>query len=345
MKILVCPPAAGSDERMDAALAAVRLAGAVRNLRHEVLVAAEPGAVSEAALALGLEHLPLPPRRRRPSPGTAGLLARLAAERGTDLIHAYGWPAGLEAFLVAGVRRDLPVVCTVSSSLAARFLPSTMPLVVPSDAERRGALRGGHTRVHVIEPGVDVRADSPEFGAGRFRAEHGLDEHLPLAVLAAPYPSGAIGDACDAVAGLVRDGTPIQLAVVGSGAVRDLRPALAAADVVLGAGSAALRGMAFGRPVLIPDRRRGWRACTPDTVEDFLLEGWYGFRDPAGPGRGAPDGAQRLRSELHDLLAQPARRTVLGEFGRRLVTDRFNLEHVAELTVRVYASAATMRSR
>ncbi|HST64954.1 MAG TPA: glycosyltransferase family 4 protein [Mycobacteriales bacterium] len=359
MRILVYPH---SMEIGGSQLNAIELAGAVRDRGHEVVVLSEDGDLVEVVHRLGLEHVPIDPRAaRRPSPYAVRQLAALARDRRLDVLHGYEWPPGVETFLAAA-RSPATAVCTVMSMSVAPFLPHTMPLVVGTEDTRAAAVAAGHRSVTLLEPPVDMAANSPDFPAGGFRAEHGLDPDLPLVVvvcrLVRELKLEGLLTACDAVGALAAAGTPVQLAVVGDGAARDQvaeaaakadaqagrrvvvltgqlsdpRPAYAAADVMLGMGGSALRGLAFGKPLVVQGERGFWQLLTPGSEPVFLRQGWYGV----GAG---DDGAARLAGILRPLLADPGRWAELGRHGRRLVEDRFSLAAAAADQEQVYAAA------
>jgi glycosyltransferase involved in cell wall biosynthesis len=363
VRVLVYPH---SMELGGSQLNAIEIAAAVRDRGHEVLLLGEDGPLLATADRLGLEHVPLDPRaRRRPSLYAAAQLARLARQRRLDLVHGYEWPPALEAFTGPRLRLGLPAVCTVMSMAVAPFLPRTMPLLVGTADIRRRALAAGHRSVTLLEPPVDVHANSPDFDPGSFRAEHGLDPHLPLvAVVCRLVPElkleGLLA-ACAAVGSLVVSGVDVQLVVVGDGPARaavaaaaaranaaagrpvvaltgslaDPRPAYAAADVMLGMGGSALRGLAFGVPLVVQGERGFWRLLTPESAGTFLDQGWYGV----GSDVDAAGGADRLAGILGGLLADPAARARLADYGRRLVVERFSLARAAAVQEEVYAAA------
>ncbi|WP_242904264.1 glycosyltransferase family 4 protein [Actinomadura terrae] len=360
MRILVYPHAM---EIGGSQLNAIELAGAVRDLGHRVAVAGEPGPLVERVLAAGIEHVPLDAGRRRPSPATVRLLGRLVSERGFDVVHGYEWPPGLEAFYTARRRPGVAAVCTVMSMAVAPFLPPSLPLVVGTRQIRRDVLeRRGRRRpgaVHLIEPPVDVRANSPGHPTRAFRARFGLHEG-PLDVvvvcrLVAELKLEGLLTAIDVVGRLATD-PPLRLVVVGDGPCRDQvearaaqanaragrravvltgqlddpRPAYAAASVALGMGGSALRSLAFGRPLIVQGERGFFELLTPDTEAAFLEQGWYGVG-----GRGA----DRLEEILRDLARDEARREELGAYGRRLVAERFSLERAAQVQEEIYREA------
>jgi phosphatidyl-myo-inositol alpha-mannosyltransferase len=347
-------------------LNAVETAAAVRDRGHEVVVISRPGPLVDTVRQLGLVHIPLDPRsRRRPSPLAALQLAFLAKRYRIDLVHGYEWPPALEAFAGPRLLLGLPVVATVNSGRVAAFLPRTLPLIVCAEDTRRQAFEAGHAQVAVVEPSVDVEANSPGYADARFRRRYGLAEGIPLVTvvsrLARQFKLEGLLAACDAVGELARSGLAVQLAIVGDGpereAVRqaaaaanahagrqvavltgelqDPRPAYAAADVVLGMGGSALRAMAFAKPLVVQGERGFWELLAPDSAPAFLARGWYGLGAGTSPG----DGARRLQQILRDLLADPTAWPGLGALGRRIVTERFSLDRAAELQEAVYMEA------
>ncbi|WP_067452510.1 glycosyltransferase [Actinomadura macra] len=360
MRILVYPHAM---EIGGSQLNAIELAGAVRDLGHEVVVAGEPGPLVDRVLAAGIEHVPLDPGRRRPSPSTVRLLARLADERGFDVVHGYEWPPGIEAFYAARRRKGTAAVCTVMSMAVAPFLPPSLPLVVGTEQIRRDVLERRSRRrpgaVHLIEPPVDVHANAPGHPTADFRERFDLDRG-PLDVvvvcrLVAELKLEGLLTAVDVVGDLAAD-LPLRLIIAGDGPCRDQvearaaranaragrravvltgqlddpRPAYAAATIALGMGGSALRALAFGRPLIVQGERGFFEPLTPDTAETFLGQGWYGVG-----GRGA----ERLAEILRDLAGDDVRRKELGDYGRRLVTERFSLERAASVQEAIYREA------
>jgi glycosyltransferase involved in cell wall biosynthesis len=359
VRILVYPHAM---EIGGSQLNAVELGGAVRDLGHEVLVMSEPGPLVENVNALGLEHLPIPLHRRRPSPEVIRLMVQEVRRRGIDLVHGHEWPPALEAYLGPGLRLGVPTVATVMSAAVAPFLPRNVPLVVGTEQLRREVVAGGYQEVTLIEPPVDLIANSPEFDPGDFRSVHGLASDCLLVVvccrLVRELKLEGLLVACDAIGELARDGLPVQLVIVGDGEARDQvseragransvagrqavvlvgeladpRAAYAVADVVLGMGGSALRGMAFGKPLVVQGERGFWKACRPDTVDEFLAGGWYGLGDGA-------NAIARLKGELEPLLAEAGYRASMGAFSRALVEERFGLLSAAQVQVRLYEQA------
>jgi glycosyltransferase involved in cell wall biosynthesis len=162
--------------------------------------------------------------------------------------------------------------------------------------------------------------------------------------------------ACDAVGELAAAGHKVRLVLVGdgrsreeiaeraakanalagrtvvqlAGEVADPRPAYAAADVIVGQGGSALRGMAFGKPLVVVGEQGFSSLLTPESAPLFLRQGWYGL---------GGSGVAGLRSSLERLLDSPEQRASLGEFARKLVVDRFALRRAAQIQEDVYFNA------
>ena len=362
MRILIYPH---SMEIGGSQLNAVQLAGAVRDLGHEVIVLSEPGPLVERVRGAGLEHLEIPLNRRRPSPEIIGKLVRLVRERRVDVVHGYEWPPVVEAFVGPGIWFRTPVLGTVMSMSVAPFLPYTVPLLVGTEQIREAALAAGHCRVTLLEPPVDTEADHPLLVDGtEFRAQHriGPDEILVVIVcrLVPDLKLEGLVASCDAVGQLSRTGYQVRLVIVGDGLARstvaeraamanavagrqvvlltgeiaDPRPAYAAADVVVGQGGSALRGMAFGKPLVVVGEVGFSELLTPDSAPTFLRQGWYGV-GPGSLGSGAP----ALRLALERLIGSLELRHELGAYARRLVLDRFSLRHAARVQEGEYLAA------
>lgn len=349
-------------------LNAIELAAAVRDLGHRVSVISEPGPLVRLVHELGLPHLELPEHRRRPSVAVARQLRRLVRQRDIDVVHGYEWPPAVEA-AAAGFRRgDVAAVCTVMSMAVAPFLPASMPLVVGTRAIQQRAARGRPGPVHLIEPPVDVTLNAPGHPVREYRERFGLldDGSIDLAVVCRLVPElklEGVLTAIDVVGELARE-LPLRLTIVGDGNARDQvqeraakanaragrravlltgqlfdpRPAYAAADIVLGMGGSALRGLAFGRPLVVQGERGFWELLTPESSGLFLQQGWYGVGDGTG-------GAQRLAAILRELAPDVQRREFLGGYGRELAEQRFSLRRAATVQERIYREALELAGR
>jgi glycosyltransferase involved in cell wall biosynthesis len=365
MKIIVY---AHSMEIGGSQLNAIEIGAAVQRLGHAVILVGEPGPLASTAGRLGLEHCVIPDRRRRPSLRVMRLLLDLVRRRGIDVVHGYEWPPVLEAWLAPHLRWGTTVVGTVMSSTVAPFLPRSLPLVVGTEQQRRRCYSDGYRSVTLLEPPVDVQSNAPDVDGASFRAALALEPDVLLVVvvcrLARELKLEGLLSACRTIGQLAREGVPVRLLIVGDGPVRanveeeaaranalagaravlvagelqDPRPAYASADIMLGMGGSALRGMAFGKPLIVQGERGFWQLCDEGSVGQFLDGGWYGLGDGV-------DGTSRLRAQLVPLLTDPERRAHLGRFSRTLVVERFSLDHAARIQLDIYDRAAKESER
>lgn len=361
MRVLLYPH---SMELGGSQLNAIQLAGAIRDRGHEVTVLSEAGPLVEQVTKLALEHIELPEYRARPSPKVIRTISHLVQRRCIDVVHGYEWPPIIEAFLGGKLPHRTAVVGTVMSMSVASFLPRHVPLTVGTEFIRQAAIAAGHRHVELLEPPVDTKADNPSVEGRSFRAEHGVEaDKVLLCMVCRLVPDlklEGLLSACNAVGALAGAGHRVQLMIVGDGRARDdvarrvievnaaagqkvvlmagemadPRPAYAAADVIIGQGGSALRGMAFGKPLVVIGEDGFSELLTPDSAPIFLQQGWYGL----GPGTfGA--GAAALRMAIERLVTSQELRCELGLFGRRLAEQRFSLNHAAEVIENLYSSA------
>jgi glycosyltransferase involved in cell wall biosynthesis len=362
MKVLLYPH---SMEVGGSQLNAVQLAGAIRDRGHEVIVLSEAGPLVERVKKMALEHVELPLHRGRPSPKVVRMISHLVRQRDIDVVHGHEWPPIIEAFLGQTLLHHAPVVVgTVMSMSVAPFLPRSVPLTVGTELIRQAATAAGHRRVMLLEPPVDTRADNPSVDGRSFRAERGVQpDEVLLAMVCRLVPDlklEGLLSACDAVRELAVAGKPVRLMIVGDGRARgdvarraadvnaavgyeavllagemaDPSPAYAAADVIIGQGGSALRGMAFAKPLVVIGEEGFSELLTPESTPTFLRQGWYGL----GPGS-LGTGVTALRLALERLVSSPGLRCELGLLGRRLAEDRFSLNHAAEILENMYLSA------
>lgn len=340
-------------------LNAVELAAAVQTRGHQVVLVAEDGPLTPIASRAGLEHIVISEHRKYPSPRTMNLLVGLALRRGIDIFHGYEWPPVIDTWFGPHLRLRTPVVATVMSMAVAPFLPRSVPLVVGTDRIRKKCEADGFRHVTLVEPPVNVELNSPSFDGREFRSGLGIRPDTVLVVvvcrLARELKLEGLLSACRVIGGLTRQGTNVHLAIVGDGPARaevegaaafansasagagvtlvgaldDPRPAYAAADIVLGMGGSALRGMAFGKPLIVQGEAGFWETCSEGTVSKFLSGGWYGIGD-------GENGDSRLAASLEALIYSPEMRYRLGRFGRALVVERFSLEQAATTQLGVY---------
>jgi glycosyltransferase involved in cell wall biosynthesis len=345
---------------------AIDLATRAARAGHEVVVYGIPGPLVERVRAHGLEFVPARPLRYRPAPSRIAQLAVLARRRRFDLIHAYEWPGCLDAYYGAHLLLGVPLVCTVLSMSVSGFVPSSVPLIMGTADLGEQARRVHRAPVWVLEPPIDSESDRPDVDPTPFRAAHGLDGSLLVATvsrLAVDLKLDALVRAIDAV-DLLAGRLPVQLAVVGGGPAEDAlraraaavndrwgrpvivftgplddpRPAYAAADVVVGMGSSALRAMSIGRAVVVQGERGFSEICEPASWDHFLTHGFWGVGDDSPT-------ADRLAGQLEALLTDAERRSRLGRWNRLSVEERFSLLSGAARQLQIYREVLELAQR
>lgn len=356
MKVLVCPHHMGVGGSQ---LTAIELAGAVREHGHEAVVYAPPGVLVDHVRALGLEYVQAPETGTGLSREWTAGLVRAVKEDGVDLVHAYEWAPCVEATFGVGWRQRVPVLMSVMSMDVPEFLPRHLPLVVGTEAlAERERDRG--RQVHLLEPPIRLPSgDALETRTARRTWEIGPEE---LVISTATMLTTdleklqgvlALVATVDKLAGKY----PLRLLIAGDGegfeqvclrAKRvnerhertvveavglrtDPSDVYAAADVVVGMGSSAIRGMAFGKPLVVHGEGGFWRLLDPGTADGFLHNGWFG-EDGAG--------VRDLERALTHLFDRPRLREDLGRYGRQLARGRYSLDRAGQALSGIYREVA-----
>ncbi|GAA1788847.1 glycosyltransferase family 4 protein [Agromyces lapidis] len=356
MRIVICPHSLelGGSQRN-----AIDLATAFVRRGHDVTVFGPDGELVEVLEARGIPFVEAPRPRIRPSYAVMDALCELVDHSFADLVHAFEWPPITEAVYGPYARRRIPVVGTVMSMSVAPFIPDRLPLTVGTRhlLETESGVR---RRLHLLEPPIDTAHDRPR-DVREARASLSIpDGELVLVIVARLVRELKLEGILSAIAavGVLGRERPVRLVVAGDGPeseevtaaaaaqndrlgrravvllgnVPDPRQVYAAADVVLGMGGSALRGMAFAKPVVVQGELGFWRTLTPESVDGFLVDGWY------GRGEG-DDGVGALLGELGPLLASAATRRELGEFSRSVVERHYSLDAAADRMEELYVDA------
>ena len=336
---------------------AIELAGAVRDRGHMVTVTAPRGVLTSMIEELRLDYVPTPVSSDAPSLRTASHLARLSSALGTDLIHAYEWRPIVESTFGPHLFCRTPLVATVLSMEVPNFLPRHVPLIVGTSRLARGL--GAERSIHLIEPPIDTARNRAALdGRARARWHFGYEEVVVSVVCRLTHEleklEGVLA-AIDAV-GHLAPNRPLRLLIVGGGEglaevrrkagdtnarlgreviiataeLMDPRDAYDAADIVLGMGSSALKGMAFSKPVVVQGTGGFWRLLEEESLNLFLDQGWFGH----GGG-----GAAELCQILERLSGNTALRKGLGAFGRATVQRNFSLDLAADRLIDIYRTA------
>ena len=304
--------------------------------------------------------------RRAPGPSVpaeAARLRRIISDVTPDLVHLHSAKAGLAGRLA--LRGALP---TLFQPHGWSWLAATGTLATVSRAWERVAVRWADRvvcvgageaaqaetaavagRLDVVRNGVDLDRFRPADLAGQraARAELGLSATAPLAVCPARWARQKGQDVLLAAWTAVRDRCPdAQLALVGGdvpadvqlpegvrvvGDVTDVRPWLAAADVVVlpsrweGLSLALLEAMAVGRSTVVSD-----------------IPGLAEVVDPTTGATVAVEQADALAAAVAQRLADPALTMAEGAAAAAKAAaeldSRATLDHLAALTLEVSAA-------
>lgn len=341
-------------------LNALELAAAVQDRGHNVTVIGPEGVLSPMVSELGLRFIRAVAATEYPSPRTTFQFMQLVRALNIDIVHAYEWRPALEATFGPHLFGRVPVLITVLSMIVPKFLPTHIPIVVGTQ-ELKEQL--GTRDVYLLEPPVDTKRNCA-MNVSAARAQWSFDDSdIVVSVVCRLTPDleklDGVLQAIDAVSRLATE-LPVKLLIVGGGSglttveqraaaanlrlgrkaihvtgpMLDPRGAYEAADIVIGMGGSVLRGMAFAKPVIVQGTSGFWQVLDESTLDMFLTQGWFG-----DGGQGVDD----LVSCLTRLAADPIQRVGLGGFGRRIVVERFSLDHAADQLVSIYHRTASKR--
>lgn len=323
---------------------AIEIADGIAALGHEVLFFGPSGDLVPMVKELGLEYSPAAVEGAWPSGKNMRRLTALVKDREIDLVHSYEWGPSLDLAFGPHRKFGTPMIITVMSMDIPQFLPRHLPLIAGT-AQLAELERANRRQVYLLEPPVDLLSNSPS-DPGRSRSRFGIEPgelvvtivcrmttHLEkfsgvvatanvLSRLAGVMPVRllAVGDgpelpALRHLAARINQSAGRDVVVV-AGAMLDPRPAYNAADVIVGMGSSALKGMAFSKPLIVQGQRGFWKLLDQTTLPAFLADGWYGD---------GGDGEPILEGILMTLFKDAGLREKFGRFGRSVVEERFGL--------------------
>lgn len=336
---------------------AIELSAALRDLHGcEVILFATPGPLLRMAQERNLRFVAAPDGYVHPSPARMAALRELVRAERPDVIHAWDWWQCLDAYYAAYLPWRIPLLATDMMPTLARVLPKQVSTTFATPEMIDIARAAGRRHVDLLLPPIDVQANSPNavhaVDARLFRMQYGLDDsHLNIVTvsrLAEWMKSESLIRTIESVRVLgqtaavrlviVGDGQARgkleqlanqvnselgRRAVVFTGALLDPRPAYATADIVVGMGGSALRGMAFAKPVIVVGEAGFSAPFNAETAPQFLHTGMYGIGDGAA-------GNKLLTQQLADMVANRDWLATLGLFGRRFVESHFALEVVSQ---------------
>ena len=339
---------------------------------------AEPGPAAELVHRRGVEFIPAPTLKRpfpRPSLPLMRALDHAVRRCRPDLLHVWEMPQIYDAYYGAHVPRGLPILATNMTMGHMRTIPPEIPLTAGTQEIVDSTRHQRSGPVWLLEPPVDTAGDDPALvDPAPFMAAHDVPQDgTPLLVVVSRIaPTMKLEGILDAIRAveLLDPRCRVRLLIVGSGdayaqvreqadavntrlrrraivlagAVDDPRPAYAAADILLGMGSSALRGLAFGKPTIVLGVHGFSEPFAPSSRDRFLHGGYYGV-GPAQDGR-EPVGAaaQRLADQIERAVRDPGA-LIAGAEARELVVGRYSLPVISDRLEEMYRAVASSSPR
>ncbi len=339
---------------------------------HRVTVVSDTLSTPVAA-----DYLPMPIGKRDYPQRLRNVLAlrRLIRERGIHVVHAHSRAGSWVAFF-AVPRTGAVLVSTLHGlqpphrSARAFSVYGRQVIAVSRSLERNAVDDLGLDPgvVRVVPNGVDLERFRPAGPPADARRELGLPAEGPVVVLVGrlsgprvPVARFLIGEVFARVRGpfpaarlVVVGGTSMPEDFPGfvaeqnrryAGAVRllghqpDVGPALAAADLVVGAGRSAIEALASGRPVVALGETNYVGVVSEETAEEVLRTnfGDTGARAEADPARVAAD--------VIALLQDAPRRAALSRWGRGFVERYYDAAVTWRRVEGIYRQARALASR
>lgn len=329
---------------------AIDLAAALRD-RHgfDVVLFATPGPAVSIIEQKRLRYVAAPDGLVHPSPARVRALRDVVRSERPDVIHAWDWWQCLDAYYVEHLLRRIPLVVSDMNMTLTRILPKRLPTTFGTPELVDLARNCGWTRAQLLLPPVDVGLNNPTAVEPEpFRAKWQIDARTVTLVSVSRLDlfmkAESLHRTVAAVRTLGRE-LPLRFLIVGdgegrgeleraaqqanselgrtavvlTGAMLDPRPAYAAADIVVGMGGSAIRGMAFAKPVVVVGERGFSAPLNDETAEYFYYKGIY------GSGTNAP-GNQAHVSDLRRLASRRERFPALGAFARDFVVRHFGID-------------------
>lgn len=342
---------------------AIEMAAKLRdNYGHDVLFVSGEGPLSALAEQKRLRHVIV---TRRES--YIRFLRGLVRQERPDVLHVWdptslSQPAYYGAYLGMGV----PIVNTSMEMEIDDELPKSAPTTFGTPEIEEKARRAGFTKSFVLLPGIDVESNAPHaVDAQAFRDRFGVKQGeitlVTVSRLAKALKNESLKASLEAVLRLGED-YPVRMFLVGdgperaslqnradeinhllgreaitlTGAMLDPRPAYAAADITIGMGGSAMRGLAFEKPTVVVGENGFASTFTPETSSTFFYRGFYGTSSdqPA---------VEKLTGEIRFLLENTAQHQELGQCGRSFVVEHFSLEAVTANLEGILQKAARNR--
>jgi len=322
------------------------------------------------------EYVPMPIGRRAYPQRLRNVLAlrRLIRERDIHVVHAHSRAASWVAFFATRLSR-VPLVSTLHAlqpmhrSVRAFSVygeeVTAVSTSVEENALRDMGLARGH--VHLVPNGTDLERFRPGASPAEARRALGLPVEGRVVALVGrlsgprgPLAKFVVSEVFPRVCASVPS---VRLLVVGGmrgaedfpavvaaanqrlggegvrylGHQDDVRNALVAADVVIGAGRSAMNALAVGRPVLAFGETHYVGIVSEETAEECRRTN---FGDSGDRRATAPE---RLAADVGALLGDAERRRRLAEWGRAFVERHYDVRETWRRTREIYRRARAGR--
>ena len=285
-------------------------------------------------------------------------LARLVNDHRLDIVHVFGAWLAQPTTLALWSRPETALVVTNWTMDNFKGLPPMTSLILGTESLREEAARAVRSApVWLLEPPVDTTADQhDERARAAFRDQWSVSGTTTLLVIVSrldfdmkaegvahairtmelsrdPARQLAVVGGGDAQHALTQLADEVNTAlgwraVVMTGPLEDPSSAYSAADLVLGMGGAALRALAFQKPLVVLGEGGFSKPFTPETVGYFLHQGFYGRGNVHDP-------VNSLHTSIASTLAL-ARSSDLARWGRQILLTRFSLSRAADRLLTIY---------
>ena len=330
---------------------------------HDIVIFATPGPMVEVIREKGLRFIAAPEPKSAPSLEMMRALRDVIRRESPDLVHAWDWWQCVDAYYGSHLFLGIPlIVSDMMSDGVTRFLPKSLVTTFGTPEFVDLAKAAGRSHVELLLPPVDAHLNAP--GAGEdesFRKQYSLTANeitlVTVSRLAVDLKAESLRRTIAAVHSLAAT-MPLRLLLVGDGDAKgelqmladkvnldlgrivvtltgemvDPRAAYAAADIVVGMGGSALRGMAFEKPVIVVGAKGFSEILSEKTAKDFYYRGIYGIGDE-------DEDNKNLISNIRSLAVSQEFRLALGVYSRQFMMEHFSLEKVCSNLERFYTLA------
>src|SRR5690348_14744093 len=105
----------------------IELAAHLRDrFNYDIIFWAQPGPMLELVEAKRLKFIPAPDAAVHPSPARMKALREIVRKEGPDLVHAWDWWQGLDAYLAVHLPWNMPLVITDMMMEVTKVLPKSI---------------------------------------------------------------------------------------------------------------------------------------------------------------------------------------------------------------------------